>query len=151
MRDNVLALVLAPARARWQLKALLLRGDPEFVRCAYLSAVGREPTEQEFSRALQRLGACVPRIAILNELLNANTAASGRRGSRWLRQAFPRMPANPLPWLFRLRAMLRTRRHISADAYTAFVRPERVPPVQPEVVAERVYRELSAAAAGKRR
>lgn len=136
MLDDVLEFALAPVRARRQLQALLMRADPEFVRCAYLSAAWREPTAREGAEALARLAAGASKITILTELLAARTDAAGRHGAWWLRHALgherlarmpllrpvAQMPLNPLPWLMRLVF----KRFINEDPRAAFVLLESV-------------------------
>jgi hypothetical protein len=176
MIDEVLAMALAPARAHRQLKALLLRADSDFVRCAFLTTARREPTATERSWALQRLAAGAPRTAILSELLAASARMSGRAGPRWLRDALrherlvrlpllrslSRIPLNPLPWLVRLVI----EQVVHANGKAAFVMLERVPArapaayvqgdgsafdsIEPRVV-DRIYRDLSAAMTAKGR
>jgi hypothetical protein len=176
MIDAILAIALEPDRARRQLKALLLRGDADFTRCAYLAAGGCEPTADEFAKTMRRLGGGARRVEVLGELLAAKTAASGRADSRWLRnalrrdrvgrlplrRALTRLSLNPLPWLIRLVF----RRFINEDPKAAFVMLEHVPtgdagtespgeragPDPTEArVADRVYRDLAAAAVAKAR
>jgi hypothetical protein len=168
MRDEVLAFTLAPARARRQLKALLLRADPDFVRCAYLTAVRREPTAEEHSEALGRLAAGASRTAMLSQLLAAGADASGRDGPWWLRYALrherlgrlslprivTRLHLNPVPWFVKLAF----RQFINEDPKAAFVMLERVSDratgaVDPTEarVADRVYKDLAAVAAPKGR
>ena len=168
MIDDLLRFALAPVRARRQFNALLLRADPEFVRCAYLTAAGREPTAREYSGVLARLATGASRTAILRELVAASTNFPDRTGPWWLHSALGRerlgrlpllrtvtqLPLNPLPWILRLVF----RRFIDEDPRAAFVVLERVPareagevdPVDSRV-ADRVYKDLSTAAAPKAR
>jgi hypothetical protein len=168
MRDDVLAIALAPARARRQLRALLLRADSEFVRCAYLTAARREPTASEFSAALQRLNAGSSRTAMLRDLMAGSAAASGRSGPWWLRYALRherlgrlpllraamRLRFDPLSWFMKLAF----RQFINEDPKAAFVVHERVPAATAGTadpsearVADRVYKDLAAVAGPKGR
>jgi hypothetical protein len=167
MIDAILAIALEPDRARRRLKALLLRADTDFVRCAYLAAARREPSVSEFAVAMQRLNARLSRIELLRDLLTASAAAS-RAGPWWLRYALSherlgRLPLlrgatrvylNPLRWFVKLAF----RRFINEDPKAAFVVLERIPdratgsadPTQARVV-DRVYKQLAAIAAPKGR
>jgi hypothetical protein len=170
MIDDPFAFALAPVRARRQFQALLLRADAEFVRCSYLTVSGREPTASEFSHSLKRLSGGVSRTAFLRELLAAGVAQHG--STRWLREALRHERPGRLQWWSAMArnamdSFRRLWRRASPEFQDMLVReaigvldcvPARVgatvtrsqdSAIDPATasVAERVYRELSAAIA----
>jgi hypothetical protein len=138
------------------------------VRFAYLSAAWREPTALEYSEALTRLASGASRAAILRGLLAASANVSGRAGPWWLRyalrherlgrlpllRAMTRLSVSPLPWMVRIVF----RRFVNEDPKAAYLMLERISAREAgtadpaEVrVADRVYKDLSAAAMPKGR
>lgn len=158
MLDDALEFALAPERARRQLEALLLRADPEFVRCAYLGAAAREPTSLEYAEMLRRLRAGASRLSLLTDLL-ASADASPCDGASWLRDSLRDERLNgfslhPLRWLVRLyfRRLLSKVPGASRNRFESKAngKPGTTDEADPRV-ADRVYRHLCSALAPKRR